>query len=203
MDVAWREDLSLRRAGDRVRAIGLIDDQLVTTSELRALAPGTAGGIAAPQPVDDLLRLSVVERHHATGNVGHGFVTGFGLRAGALASSVAHDSHNIVTVAADDGDALIAARAAAELGGGLVVAAGGEVRATVPQPHAGLMADRPPREVATELARAEAVARELGCRVGAPFMALSFLALPVIPSLKLTDRGLVDVDAFALTDVFA
>jgi adenine deaminase len=203
MDVAWREDLRLARAGDRVRAIGLIEDQLVTTSELRALTPGAAGGFAAPQPADDLLRLSVVERHHATGNVGHGFVTGFGLRAGALASSVAHDSHNIVTVAADDGDALVAARAAAELGGGLVVAAGGEVRATVPLPLAGLMADRPPREVATELARAEAVARELGCRVGAPFMALSFLALPVIPSLKLTDRGLVDVDAFALTDVFA
>ncbi|HWI73415.1 MAG TPA: adenine deaminase [Baekduia sp.] len=203
MDVAWREDLHLRRAGDRVRAIGLVEDQLVTTSELRALSGGAAAnGIAAPQPADDLLRLSVVERHHATGNVGHGFVTGFGLRAGALASSVAHDSHNIVTVAADDGDALVAARAVAELGGGLVVAAGGAVRATVPLEIAGLMADRPPRAVAAELARAEAVARELGSHVGAPFMALSFLALPVIPSLKLTDRGLVDVDAFALTDVF-
>jgi adenine deaminase len=201
MDVAWREDLRLRRAGDRVRAIGLVEDQLVTTSELRALS-GAADGIAAPQPEDDLLRLSVVERHRATGNVGHGFVTGFGLRSGALASSVAHDSHNIVTVAADDGDALVAARAVAELGGGLVVAAGGEVRAAVPLEIAGLMADRPPRVVAGELARAEAVARELGTRVGAPFMALSFLALPVIPSLKLTDRGLVDVDAFALTDVF-
>jgi adenine deaminase len=202
MDVAWREDLRLRRAGDRVRAIGLVEDQLVTTSELRALS-GAANGIAAPQPEDDLLRLSVVERHHATGNVGHGFVTGFGLRSGALASSVAHDSHNIVTVAADDGDALVAARAVAQLGGGLVVAAGGEVRAAVPLEIAGLMADRPPAVVAGELARAEAVARELGSGVAAPFMALSFLALPVIPSLKLTDRGLVDVDAFALTDVFA
>ena len=202
MDVAWGEDLRLTRGGDRVRAIGLVEDQLVTTSEVRALSGPSAGAFAVPEPEADLLRLSVVERHHATGNVGHGFVTGFGLRAGALASSVAHDSHNIVTVAADDRDALVAARAAAELGGGLVVAAGGEVRATVPLPLAGLMADRPPRAVADELARAEDVARELGCRVGAPFMALSFLALPVIPSLKLTDRGLVDVDAFALTDVF-
>jgi adenine deaminase len=200
MNVAWREHLRLSRGGDRVRAIGLVEDQLVTTSDVVAL--GGAGDVAGPQPADDLLRLAVIERHHATGNVGHGFVRGFGLRSGALASSVAHDSHNIVTVAADDGDALVAARAAAELGGGLVVAAGGEVRATVPLPLAGLMADRAPRAVATELARAEAVARELGCRVGAPFMALSFLALPVIPSLKLTDRGLVDVDAFALTDVF-
>ena len=107
-----------------------------------------------------------------------------------------------MVAAADDGDALIAARAAAELGGGLVVAAGGEVRASVALPLAGLLADRPPREVADDLARAEAVAAELGCRLGAPFMALSFLALPVIPSLKLTDHGLVDVDAFALTDVF-
>ena len=202
MNVAWGEDLRLARGGDRVRAIGLVEDQLVTTSELRTLEGPRAGAFALPEPGADLLRLSVVERHHATGNVGHGFVTGFGLRAGALASSVAHDSHNIVTVAADDGDGLVAARAAAELGGGLVVAAGGEVRATVPLPLAGLMADRPPREVADALARAEDVARELGCRVGAPFMALSFLALPVIPSLKLTDRGLVDVDAFALTDVF-
>ncbi len=201
MDVAWRDDLRLRRDGDRVRAIGLIADQLITTSEVVALTP-RATGVAAPEPDADLLRLSVIERHHHTGNVGQGFVCGFGLRTGALASTVAHDSHNIVVAAADDGDALIAARAAAELGGGLVVAAGGEVRATVALPLAGLLADRPPREVADDLAHAEAVAAELGCRLGAPFMALSFLALPVIPSLKLTDHGLVDVDAFALTDVF-
>jgi adenine deaminase len=201
MNVAWPDDLRLARAGDRVRAIGLIEDQLITTSRVAELRGGDAA-YAGPEPDADLLRLSVVERHHATGNVGAGFVSGFGLRAGALASSVAHDSHNIVVAAADDGDALVAARAAAELGGGLVVAAGGEVRATVPLPLAGLMADRPPRDVADDLARAESVARELGCRLGAPFMALSFLALPVIPSLKLTDRGLVDVDAFALTDVF-
>jgi len=202
MNVAWRDDLRLARDGDRVRAIGLVEDQLITTSRIAELRGSALCDVAGPDPDADLLRLSVVERHHATGNVGAGFVAGFGLRAGALASSVAHDSHNIVVAAADDGDALVAARAAAELGGGLVVAAGGEVRAAVPLPLAGLMADRPPRDVAADLARAEGVARELGCGVGAPFMALSFLALPVIPSLKLTDRGLVDVDAFALTDVF-
>jgi adenine deaminase len=204
MDVAWRDSLQLRRDGDRVRAIGLIEDQLITSSETVALksAPTAPAAVAGPEPDADLLRLSVIERHRATGNVGQGFVTGFGLRAGALASSVAHDSHNIVVAAADDDDALIAARAAAELGGGLVVAAGGEVRASVALPLAGLLADRPPREVADDLAHAEAIAAELGCRLGAPFMALSFLALPVIPSLKLTDLGLVDVDAFALTDVF-
>jgi adenine deaminase len=201
MDVAWRDSLQLRREGDRVRAIGLIEDQLITTSETVALK-AAPNPVAAPEPDADLLRLSVIERHHHTGNVGQGFVTGFGLRAGALASSVAHDSHNIVVAAADDGDALIAARAVAELGGGLVVAAGGEVRASVALSLAGLLADRPAREAAAHRARAEAVAAELGCHLGAPFMALSFLALPVIPSLKLTDHGLVDVDAFALTDVF-
>ncbi|MDX6729493.1 MAG: adenine deaminase [Baekduia sp.] len=201
MNVAWPADLRLRRESDRVRAIGLIADQLITTSSVASLHDG-GDGIAGPEPGNDLLRLSVIERHAASGNVGQGFVRGFGLTGGALASSVAHDSHNIVVAAADDGDALVAARAAAELGGGLVVAAGGEVRASVALPLAGLMADRPPRVVADELAHAVAVAADLGCRLPAPFMALSFLALPVIPSLKLTDRGLVDVDAFALTPVF-
>jgi adenine deaminase len=202
MNVAWRDDLRLPQESDRVRAIGLIEDQLITTSSVHGLAGAGAGGIAAPDPARDLLRLSVIERHTASGAVGQGFVSGFGLRSGALASSVAHDSHNIVVAAADDADALVAARAVGEMGGGLVVAAGGEVRAAVPLPLAGLLADRPPREVADELAQAVRVAAELGCTLTAPFMALSFLALPVIPSLKLTDQGLVDVDAFALTPVF-
>jgi adenine deaminase len=202
MDVAWGESLRLRRESDRVRTIGLIEDQLITTSSIETLAGAGADGIAGPDPASDLLRLSVIERHVGSGAVGQGFVRGLGLRAGALASSVAHDSHNIVVAAADDEDAMVAARAVAEMGGGLVVAAGGEVRASVPLPLAGLLADRPPREVADALAGAVAVAAELGCSLSAPFMALSFLALPVIPSLKLTDQGLVDVDAFALTPVF-
>jgi adenine deaminase len=202
MNVAWRDHLRLTRESDRVRTIGLIEDQLITTSSVESLDGGRAGDVAGPDPARDLLRLSVIERHVGSGAVGQGFVRGFGLRAGALASSVAHDSHNIVVAAADDGDALVAARAVADMGGGLVVAAGGEVRAAVPLPLAGLLADRPPREVADELATATEVAAELGCALTAPFMALSFLALPVIPSLKLTDQGLVDVDAFALTPVF-
>ena len=202
MNVAWRDHLRLAQESDRVRAIGLIADQLITTSSVESLAAAGSGGVAGPDPARDLLRLSVIERHTASGAVGQGFVSGFGLRRGALASSVAHDSHNIVVAAADDGDALVAARAVAEMGGGLVVVAGGEVRAAVALPLAGLLADRPPREVADELAHATRVAAELGCVLTAPFMALSFLALPVIPSLKLTDQGLVDVDAFALTPVF-
>ena len=105
-------------------------------------------------------------------------------------------------VAADDDDGLLAARAVADMGGGIAVVDGGEVRAALALPLAGLMADRPPDVVADELDTVTAAVRQLGCAVGAPFMAMSFLALPVIPHLKLTDRGLVDVDAFAFTDVF-
>jgi adenine deaminase len=144
----------------------------------------------------------VIERHRATGNVGMGFVRGFGLRRGAMASSVANDCHNLVVVAADDEDGMVAARAVADMGGGIAVASGGELQATIALPLAGLMADREPEVVADELDAVTDVVRQLGCTVPAPFMAMSFVALPVIPHLKLTDRGLVDVDAFAFTDLF-
>jgi adenine deaminase len=131
-----------------------------------------------------------------------GFVRGFGLRRGAMASSVANDCHNIVVVAADDEDGMVAARTVVGMGGGIAVAEGGQVRAAIALPLAGLMADEAPELVADQLDAATAAVRQLGCAVPAPFMAMSFLALPVIPHLKLTDRGLVDVDAFAFTDVF-
>jgi adenine deaminase len=131
-----------------------------------------------------------------------GFVRGFGLRRGAMASSVANDCHNLVVVAADDEDGLIAARTVADMGGGIAVTEGGELRAAIALPLAGLMADRAPEAVADQLDVVTSAVRELGCAVPAPFMAMSFLALPVIPHLRLTDRGLVDVDAFAFTDVF-
>ncbi|MEA2279518.1 MAG: adenine deaminase [Solirubrobacteraceae bacterium] len=199
--VAWPADLHLPARGRWVRVIGIVEDQLLTTAEVdEALV---RDGIAVADPDRDLLRVSVIERHRATGNVGMGFVRGFGLRRGAMASSVANDCHNIVVVAADDDDGLVAARAVAEMGGGIAVVDRGEMRAALSLPLAGLMADRPPEVVAAELDAATAAVRELGCAVGAPFMAMSFLALPVIGHLKLTDRGLVDVDVFAFTDVFA
>jgi adenine deaminase len=131
-----------------------------------------------------------------------GFVRGFGLRRGAMASSVANDCHNLVVVAADDDDGLVAARAVAEMGGGIAVVEGGQEQAAIALPIAGLMSDCAPEVVAEQLDAVTAAARRLGCTVPAPFMAMSFLALPVIPHLKLTDRGLVDVDAFAFTELF-
>jgi adenine deaminase len=199
-NVAWPPHLCLPARGRRARIIGIIEDQLLTTAQVDDVR--VEDGVAVADPDRDLLRLSVIERHHATGNVGMGFVRGFGLRRGAMASSVANDCHNVIVVGADDDDAMLAARTVADMGGGIAVAADGEARATVALPLAGLMADRAPELVADQLDAATSVVRQLGCAVPAPFMAMSFLALPVIPHLKLTDRGLVDVDAFAFTDVF-
>jgi adenine deaminase len=198
--VAWPADLRLPAEGRRARVIGIVEDQLLTTSQVEEVR--VEDGVAVADPDRDLLRLSVIERHRATGNVGMGFVRGFGLRRGAMASSVANDCHNLVVVAADDDDGLVAARAVAEMGGGIAVVEGGQRQAAIALPIAGLMADCAPEVVADQLDAVTAAARRLGCTVPAPFMAMSFLALPVIPHLKLTDRGLVDVDAFAFTELF-
>jgi adenine deaminase len=198
--VAWPAHLHLPARGRRARIIGIVKDQLLTTAHVEEVR--VEDGVAVADSARDVLRLSIIERHHATGNVGMGFVRGFGLRHGAMASSVANDCHNLVVVAVDDADGLLAARAVADMGGGIAVAVDGELRATIELPLAGLMADRAPEVVAGELDGVTAAVRRLGCAVPAPFMAMSFLALPVIPHLKLTDRGLVDVDAFAFTDVF-
>jgi adenine deaminase len=198
--VAWPADLRLPARGRRARVIGIVENQLLTTADVEDVR--VEDGVAVADPDRDMLRLSVIERHHATGNVGMGFVRGFGLRRGAIASSVANDCHNLIVVAADDEDGLLAARAVADMGGGIAVASHGELKAAIALPIAGLMADRAPEVVADELDAVTYAVRELGCGVPAPFMAMSFLALPVIPHLKLTDRGLVDVDAFAFTDLF-
>ena len=134
--------------------------------------------------------------------MGLGLVKGFGLKRGALASTVAHDSHNIVVVGTRDEDMHAAVEALVRLGGGQVVVAGGEVLAELPLPIAGLMSDRPLEEVAQAARELSRAARELGCGLPDPFMTLSFLALPVIPKLKLTDQGLVDVDQFRHVPLF-
>ncbi len=193
-------DFRLPATGGRARIIGLVPDQIVT----RALVdhPKIEDGAAVADVERDILKLAVVERHRASGNVGLGLVQGFGLRRGALASSVAHDSHNIVVVGTNDADMLAAVQAIVALGGGQVAVAGGEVLARVPLPIAGLMSDQPLAVVREQVDQLVAAARSLGSRLHSPFMALSFLALPVIPELKLTDHGLVDVTAFQLVPVF-
>jgi adenine deaminase len=182
--------------GGRARVIGLVPDQIVTEALEDEL--GVEGGLAVADPDRDLAKIAVVERHHGTGRIGLGFVRGFGLRRGALASTVAHDAHNIVVVGVDDGDMARAVQRLKETGGGIVVVEDRGVRAELPLPVAGLLSDRALPEVVEASRNCVEAARALGCTVGSPFQALAFLALSVIPSLKITDRGLVDVDRFEL-----
>jgi len=155
-----------------------------------------SGGAAVQDVSRDLLKLAVVERHRGTGNVGVAFARGFGLKRGAVASSVAHDSHNVVVVGADDASMETAVRRVAEIGGGIVVADGAESLAEVALPVGGLMSNDSMADVDAAERRANAAAATLGGTMDHPFMTLAFLALPVIPELKLTDRGLVDVAKF-------
>jgi len=146
----------------------------------------------------DILKLVVIERHKATGNIGLGLVKGFGLKRGAMASSIAHDSHNIVAVGVDDKDIFIAVKEIERLQGGLVISADGQILETLPLPIAGLLSDEPLETVVKKLEKLEGIAVDLGSQLPSPFATLSFLALPVIPELRLTDLGLVDVEAFKL-----
>jgi adenine deaminase len=180
--------------GERVRVIGVIPDQIVT--EERILEPRVEDGEALAETERDLLKLAVVERHRGTGNVGLGFVQGLGLKRGAIAGSVGHDAHNVTVAGANDDDMRAAVRAVKELGGALVAVLDGEVLGSVPLPIGGLMSDRPIEGVRAQMEALLEAARELGCPLHDPFMQLGFLALEVIPKLKLTDQGLVDVEAF-------
>jgi adenine deaminase len=202
MNIDWEraQDLRLPVNGSQAKVIGVIPDQLVTESLLEDVK--TEDGYAVADVERDILKMAVIERHLASGNVGLGFVKGFGLKSGALASSVAHDSHNLVLIGADDNDMLLAARTVERMRGGLAVAADGRLLASLALPIAGLMSDRPFEEVNASLEALLSTAHGLGCGLHDPFMALSFLALPVIPALKLTDRGLVDVTQFKFVPLF-
>jgi adenine deaminase len=195
-----RLDFAIRAAGGRVRVIGVIPDQLVTESLVMNAA--LSNGRAVADPGRDLLKMAVVERHRGTGRTGVGFVRGVGLRRGAIAGTVAHDDHNLVVIGADDASMRTAALAVAKCGGGLAAAAGESVLALLPLPLAGLMSDRPIEEVRDDMRALLAAARGLGTRLHDPFMAMSFLALEVIPALKLTDMGLVDVERFEIVPLF-
>lgn len=184
----------------KIRVIGALPQQLVT--EHRVLPATVVEGNAVADVSCDLLKLAVLERHHGTGNVGLGFVQGIGLRRGAMAGTVAHDHHSLVCIGADDVSMRTACGAVAAMGGGLAVAAGERVVATLPLPVAGLMSDRPVDQVAAAYAAVVSAARGLGSSLADPFMAMSFMALEVIPSLKLTDQGLVDVEQFKIVDLF-
>jgi adenine deaminase len=189
------EDFAVRANG-RVRVIGVESGQIVTRSLVAE--PGVREGFAVADPARDLAKIAVVERHRDTGRIGLGFVSGFGLQRGALASTHAHDAHNVVVIGVDEVDMAVAVNRLTEIGGGQVAVAGGEVVAEVPCPIGGLLSDLPVEEVATAVRHVQDASRLLGATITAPFMTMSFLALSVVPELKITDRGLVDTVRFEL-----
>ena len=190
----------LRSDQPLAKVIQLIPDQIVTKKIVRKIL--LKDGVAHPNIKEDILKIVVVERHKATGNVGIGFVQGFGIKKGAIGSSVAHDSHNIVIVGTNDQDILKAVEAIQAMRGGLAVVLDGKVLASLPLPIAGLMSEASVAQVSLQLKALLHAAKNLGCKLPDPFMTLSFLSLPVIPELKITDKGLVDVNQFKFVPLF-
>jgi adenine deaminase len=186
-----------------LKVIGVIPGQIITQKRIIPAKLDKRYGVVEDAQ-RDLAKLAVIERHDRTGNIGLGFVQGLGLERGAIASSVAHDSHNLVVAGMNDNDVLVAVQYISIIGGGLAVAENGHITAGLPLPIAGLISNQPIESIISNLAAVNQACSKLGDNVlKDPFMLLSFLSLPVIPSLKLTDKGLVDVDEFHFTSLWA
>jgi adenine deaminase len=190
------EALKIQASKKSLPIIEIVPGQIITKS-IKA-EPKVKDGFVVPDTERDILKLVVVERHKATGNIGLGLVKGFGLKKGALGSSIAHDSHNIVVVGTNDQDIFAAVKEIERLQGGLVATAGGKIQCSLALPIAGLLSEEPLEVVVSKLEELQKIAAALGCVLPSPFATLSFLALPVIPELRLTDKGLVDVVTFKL-----
>ncbi len=202
MNVDWSKvNLEIPLQGRQVRIIEAIPDQILTHHVIEE-TPQHEGKVTADTE-RDLLKIAVIERHLATGNVGKGLVRGIGLKRGAIAGTVAHDHHNIVVIGADDESMMRAVQAIAATQGGMAAVDGDTVLAQLPLPIAGLMSDQPIEKVREQMDEMLRAGHQLGSTLHDPFMAMSFLALPVIPSLKITDQGLVDVEQFRLVSLFA
>jgi adenine deaminase len=188
--------LRLPASQKEIPVIEVVPGQIITRKRLEKVRAEDSAIV--PDIERDILKLVVVERHKATGNIGLGLVSGFGLKKGALASSIAHDSHNIIAVGTNDKDIFTAIKEIERLQGGLVVASSGKVSSSLSLPIAGLLSPEPLESVVAQLEKLQKLAKDLGTRLPSPFATLSFLALPVIPELRLTDLGMVDVNEFKL-----
>jgi adenine deaminase len=202
INVRWieYEDFAVKADGKKARVIEVVPDQIVTRSLVCPVK--TDGGFVAADPARDILKIAVIERHMASGRIAKGLVKGFGLKKGAIASSISHDSHNIVVIGADDRDMYAAAVQVVKMQGGIVAACDGQVLEALPLPIAGLMSDRSSEFVREKLHRLIAAAHAMGSRLKDPYMAMSFLTLPPIPELKITDRGLIDAVGFKVVSLF-
>jgi adenine deaminase len=195
-DKVTAQDFRVPATGPSTQVIGVVPGRIIT--ERVVLDLPLRSGAKDVDLARDVIKVAVVARHGKNRNIGRAFVTGFGLKRGAIASSIGHDSHNICVIGADDGDMALAVNRLIALQGGFVVIAGGAVRAELALPIAGLMATAPFEEVRAALIPLRAAAKELGCTLAEPFLQVAFLPLPVIPHLKVTDFGLFDVDRFEL-----
>jgi adenine deaminase len=191
-------DFKIRVSSDKrvfkVRVIEIVEAKTLTRSTVCEME--SKNGLLEADPSRDVAKVAVVERHKASGNIGLGFVRGFGFKEGAVASTVAHDSHNLLIVGMDDRDMAYAGNVLSEINGGIVAVRNGRIMALVELPIAGLMSDRPVQEVAEKVERLSEAWRQLGCRLMRPFMTMSLLALPVMPELRMTDKGLIDTVGF-------
>ena len=202
VNVGWLEDdcFHIEAKGKKVRAIEIIPHQLITKETVVEI--NEKDGLAMPKVEDDVLKICVVERHRASGNIGKGFVKGFGIKEGAIASTVAHDSHNMIIIGTNDEDMLLAQKELVKSQGGKVVIKNGEVLAKLPLPIAGLMSDKDINYVTEQSEALNKAAKEIGCVVDDPFMTMGFLSLPVIPELKITDKGIFSTKGFDFIDIF-
>jgi len=202
VNVGWLEDdcFQIEAHGDKVRAIEIIPHQLITKETVANVK--VQDGLAVSNVEEDVLKICVVERHRASGNIGKGFVKGFGIKDGAIASTVAHDSHNMIIVGTNDEDMLLAQKELVKSQGGKVVIKNGEVLAKLPLPVAGLMSDKDINYVTEQSEALNKAAKEIGCVVDDPFMTMGFLSLPVIPELKITDKGVFSTKGFDFIDIF-
>ena len=202
VNVKWieKEDFRIEAKSDIVKTIEVIPHQLVTKSTVSKIK--IENGNAISNTDTDTLKVCVIERHRATGNIGKGFIKGFGLKSGAIASTVAHDSHNMIIVGTNDYDMYVAAVELVKSQGGKVVVNNGEVISKLPLPIAGLMSDREFDYVLEKCAELNQASHSIGCTLEDPFMTMAFMSLPVIPELKITDKGLFDTSTFNFTDMF-
>lgn len=201
MNLRYRpNDFVVKAARGKIRVIQIIPDQIVTREIIEF--PKLEGTQLVSDTQRDILKMVVVERHRATGKVGVGFVRGFKLKRGAIGSTVAHDAHNVVVVGTNDADILHVIRELEKQQGGQVAVVDGKIKAELPLPVAGLVSDKPLREVMRRIDGLNAAAHAMGCDLSAPFMTLSFLSLSPIPALKLTDQGLIDATKLRKTTLF-
>jgi adenine deaminase len=194
------EDFQVKPRGSHMNVIGMIPHQIITERLIEEVK--TADGLVVPDIDRDIVKVSIIERHNASEPSPVGFVHGTGIQEGAMVSSIAHDSHNIVAVATNDRDLIAAAVQIVRMQGGIAIVKDGEVLESLPLPIAGLMSDQNVEYVSEKLGLLKEAAYKLGTTLDEPFMAMAFLSLPVIPKLKITDLGLVDVQRFRLIDLF-